>query len=216
MVKKATSDNCQDWELADAVAEGQQDAFRKLHLRYRGFVNAYIYKKLFSGKSTGMVKEIAEELTQEAFLRLFKRQITEHPLEKREAQFKTVLIGFASKIVQEYWAKAKKEQEGMHVLVHDMVADIDRSPEEELEQDHFWKMAIEELCEPGNWRNGSPLPHLAFHLSVFRRRQIGKESHPLTAQPQLAEISGGTSRILRKYLWLKAWTGRLDKPISKP
>jgi len=80
------------------------------------------------------------------------------------------------------------------------------------ERDRLHLIALDELYDTRNWREGRPLAHLAFHLAVHLRREAGIGPHKSSDMRRDRRAAKGPA-IVRRYLWLRLWsTGKKESP----
>jgi len=190
-------DESDDWVLLAKVASGDRDALRKIFMKHETKVFAYIRKKL-------KPKESAEDACQEVFLRLLENasKFKKRPSKFKEgnADFSSLLFGIAENVLREFWRHEKMDK--------DIIAQVDieilREQPKPEPIDFFYRVALEEIIEPRNWRKEQPLPSLAFHLAVFRRRQAGVEQTERSNIRQKSTALKGSAVFLR-YQWLRLW-----------
>jgi len=197
MTQERPVDGRDDWDLLAEIASGGHDAFREVFSRYGKAVFGFINKRVAH-------RETAEDLCQDVFIRLWEKASF---FEKREAKFSSLLFGIAKKVVQEYWRSVGVEREKMKQVGAEQEA---AQPLPET-RDLFYQIALDELSNPGNWRKGQPLPNLAFHLAVYRRRQAGVEPQKLYDMERDSKALKGPA-VVRRYLWLRLWAS--GKEIS--
>ena len=189
MTHERLLDESDDWNLLAETAGGNQDAFRHIFDRYNKMVFAFLRKRLLHTES-------AEDACQEVFLRLWKKASTS---EKMNAKFSTYLFGIAYNVGWEYRRAAAKNNEVGGVDLEQMR----KQPQPEA-IDIVYQLALDELAAPRNWRKGQPMPSLAFHLAVYRRRYAGIEPKERTDMGQESNVLAG-SAVIRRYLWLRLW-----------
>lgn len=192
-----TQDESDDWGLLAKVASGDYDAFRQISSKYERMVFKFILKKL-------TLTESAKDACQDVFIRLWKNASTfkkrASTFKNGDAKFSSLLFGIADNVVKEYWRVEKREKEIMAQVDPEQIGE---QPQPET-IDFFYQLALDELAEPRNWRKGQPLPSLAFHLAVYRRRQAGVEPTERSDIRQESNALKG-SAVVRRYLWLRLW-----------
>lgn len=125
-----------DQQLAERMAQGEQEAFELLVTRYHGPLLSYITQQLGD-------RAKAEDLVQETFIRLIRH------LERHGAldQLRPWLYKVALNLCRDYWRSASYRSE--HAAADEMPEDADPSPgaEELLERQE----TVEQIAESLEW-----------------------------------------------------------------
>ncbi|NLH15349.1 MAG: hypothetical protein GX455_02100 [Phycisphaerae bacterium] len=204
MAQERQYDGVGDWELLSEIAQGEKNAFQEIHRRYGNVVYGFVNRLVAH-------RETAEDLSQEVFLRLLRRQ-GNRPFEQGNAKFSTLLLGIAKNVVLEHWQTVKVERKAMEQLKAEQK--VEPAIEHTETRDMFHQIALEEMSNPRNWRKGKPLPNLAFHLAVYRRREAGIEEQLLRSDMgRESSVVSGPS-VLRRYLWLRLWSGTEEASVD--
>jgi len=151
--------------MLSEIACAKHNAFHELYRRHGRMVFHFILVRVEN-------RETAEDLHQEVFIRLWETQTGHHPFTQGKAQVSTLLIGITKYVISEHRKKMKTINEGLEKLrlkTKDKSVVQQHSPATDM----YYQIAFAELSRPENYRNKEPLPHLAFHLAVYRRRWAG-------------------------------------------
>jgi len=195
MTEKKRLEDLEDWELLDEVANSDHQAVSEMFRRYGKAVFSFIFRMLRQ-------RESAEDACQDVFVRLWRKAPS---FEKRDAQFTSLLFGIARNVALEYLRKIEN--------LAPISPDIPDTTQPTEFNDPLYKLALDEMSDPGNWRRGQPLPNLAFHLAVYRRRAAGIEERARSYPRRGGHIVKGPP-VIRRYLWLRLWAGVGEESVD--
>ena len=195
MTERKRLEDLEDWELLAEVACSDHQAVSEMFRRYGKAVFSFIFRMLRQ-------RESAEDACQDVFIRLWKKAST---FEKRDAKFTSLLFGIARNVALEYL----RNIENLPPIPPDIP---DRTESTEF-NDPLYQLALDEMSDPGNWRRGQPLPNLAFHLAVYRRRAAGIEERARSYPRRGSSVVKGPP-VIRRYLWLRLWAGVKETSVD--
>ncbi len=153
--------------IRDAKADAP-GAFDSLVRLYREPVRRYL-------RSRGIRRELAEDLTQDVFLRVFRKDLLQK-VEESKGKFRSFLLGVTNNIIRESVSRAQAFKRGgsaVHIPLEDSGLDIAAKDEKDFEREwmlHLVRLAMKTLL-------ASESDAVRRDLAVFRKFMRDRPSY---------------------------------------
>lgn len=168
------------WTLVQAAGAGDGAALEELATRYRPPLLAYLRRTAPQG--------LADDLTQEVFIRLLQTTLLERA-DARRGRFRALLLGVARKVVARHFQRAATQKRGGGERVHSLGTLDPAAPERDVDFDREWVRRLLELAFLRLERE-HPLQHEALRLFLLEER----------SSAEVAEALGKTKANVKNYV----------------